>query len=285
MGINIGTNIQSLQARRQLTRTTANLDKVYERLSSGLRINKAADDAAGLAIADALKVDQRIASTAIRNANDGISAIAIADGALAEVGSILNRMAELSEQSANGVFSNNQRSALETEFQALGSEIERIAVTTEFNDIALISSENSLFLQVGFDSRSTSQISIDNTNATLSALGLIRNTGGRYSLLANTISDSQSASRLALDAVKQAVTSLAATRGLLGASESRLNSALSGLRISRLTFASAESQIRDNDVAEDAAELTRLGILQQSGASILSQANQQPSLALQLLGG
>ena len=126
MGIGIATNIASLQAQRRLAQATEKLGNTYERLSSGQRINKASDDAAGLAIADSLRADQRVATVAIRNANDGISTIAIADGALGEVGNVLPRLAELSEQSANGVFSTTQRSALQNEFSALGSEIERI---------------------------------------------------------------------------------------------------------------------------------------------------------------
>ena len=131
MSITIGSNISSLKAQRQLTKSTSSLSSTYSKLSSGMRINKASDDAAGLAIADSLKADQKIASVAIRNANDGISSIAIADGALSQVSDVLTRLAELAEQSANGVYSTDQRSALQNEFSALGSEIQRIALTTE----------------------------------------------------------------------------------------------------------------------------------------------------------
>jgi flagellin len=287
MAISLGTNIQSWQAQRQLNITGRALSTVYERLSSGKRINHAADDAAGLAIAEGLMIDQRIASVGIRNANDGISLISIADGALSDIGGVLNRMAELSEQSANGVFNNDQRSALQNEFQALGSEIQRIAVTTEFNDIVLLSAASNVVIQVGFNSASTAQISIANVNATLAALGLAapNSSAPSFSLLATTVLDSQSSSRLALDAVRTAITSLSANRGRLGGGESRLKTAISNLEIARESFAAAESQIRDADIAESAAELTRLGILQQAGAAVLSQANQQPQMALQLIGG
>lgn len=287
MGVTIGTNFQSLQAQRRLNNTSLGLSKVYERLSSGQRINIAADDAAGLAIADSLKADQRIASVAIRNANDGISVIAIADGALSEIGGILNRMGELAEQSANGVFNNVQRSALDREFSELGSEIQRIAVTTEFNSVKLLSTSQTVSLQVGFDSKSTSQINLKNVSGTLNKLGLTTTASGDglgYSVNAATISDAQSASRNALDSVRSAINSLSALRGSLGASESRLRSAINFLSVSRENFASAESQIRDTDVAADAAELTRLGILQQAGSAVLAQANQQPTLALSLIG-
>jgi flagellin len=286
MPVTLGSNISSLRAQRTVNLTSNGLANVYQRLSSGKRINKAADDAAGLAIADSLKADQRIASVAIRNANDGISTVAIADAALDQIGGVLSRLAELSEQSANGVYSSTQRSALANEFIALGSEIERIAVTTNFNGVALLSGTNDIALQVGFDSASTSQIVITNTQGTLQALGLA-STGASaltYSINASSSEEAQSASRNALDAVNAAIGSLASSRGKLGAAESRLNVAINNLTVARENFAAAESQIRDADVAQEAAELTRLGILQQAGSAILAQANQQPQLALSLIG-
>ena len=285
MAITIGSNIASLQAQRRLGQATDRLGSTYEKLSSGQRINKASDDAAGLAIADALRASQAVALVAIRNANDGISTIGIADSALGEIGNVLSRLAELSEQSANGVFSTTQRSALANEFTALSSEIERIAVTTAFNGVNLLSGNSQLTLQVGFNSTSTSQISYNGVQGTLAALGLAAaNTSSlTFSLNGITISEGQSASRLALDAVNAAIGSLASTRGVLGAAESRLRVAINNLSVARENFASAESRIRDVDVASEAAELTRLGILQQAGAAILAQANQQPALALSLL--
>jgi flagellin len=286
MPISLGNNISSLQAQRLLGRSSNQLANVFERLSSGQRINKASDDAAGLAIADSLKADQRIASVAIRNANDGISSIAIADSALGEIGSVLSRLAELAEQSANGVYTNNQRSALANEFVQLASEIERIATTTKFNGVSLLSGGAAINLQVGFDSGSTSQIGFANIAGTLQALGLAAQGSSvlTYSINAASSEASQSASRLALDAINGAISSLASNRGQLGATESRLRVAINNLEVSRENFSAAESRIRDADVASEAAELTRLGILQQAGAAVLAQANQQPSLALQLLG-
>jgi flagellin len=287
MPISIGLNVQSIQAQRQLSGTTTKLQRVYERLSSGQRINRAADDAAGLSIADSLRADQRIASVAINNANDGISVIAIADGALSEITNVLIRMSELAEQSANGTFSTSQRSALQTEFDLLGSEVQRIAITTEFNSVTLLSTNQTIVLQVGFDSKSTSQISLRNVTATLSTIGLSTDVSGQgigFSLNGINFSEAQSASRLALDAVRTAISSISTMRGALGSGESRLRTAINYLAIARENFGAAESQIRDADVAMEAAELTRLGILQQAGAAILTQANQQPSLALSLLG-
>ena len=285
MSITIGSNISSLRAQRQLTKSTSSLSSTYSKLSSGMRINKASDDAAGLAIADSLKADQKVASVAIRNANDGISSIAIADGALSQVSDVLTRLAELAEQSANGVYSTDQRSALQNEFSALGSEIQRIALTTEFNGVKLLSGGAGITLQVGFDSNADSQIAIRNVTGTLASLGIGDAAGAMtYSISGATIEAGQSASRAALDAVNNAIGSLAATRGNLGAVESRLTVTINNLEVAKENFASAESQIRDVDVASEAAELTRLNILQQAGASVLAQANQQPGIALSLLG-
>ncbi len=286
MAITIGSNNASLNAQRYLDRATARLNQSYERLSSGQRINRARDDAAGLAIAEVLKADQRIATVAIRNANDGISTVAIVDSALGEINGVLARLAELAEQSANGVFSSSQRSALQSEFEALGSEIERIANTTEFNGVKLLSGGASIAFQVGFSSASTSQVTFQGVQGTLAALGLA-NTGS--SALTYSVNDSsnvlgQSAARLALDAVRSAIGSLTTSRGVLGAVESRLQVSINNLQVVRENFAAAESRIRDVDVAAEAAELTRVGILQQAGAAVLAQANQQPGLALQLLG-
>ena len=158
MALTLGSNIASLKAQRTLAISTEGLSRTYERLSSGQRINRASDDAAGLAIADSLKADQRVAGVAIRNANDGISTIAIADSALGQIGDVLSRLSELAEQSANGTYSTAQRSALANEFVALGSEIERIATVTKFNGVVLLSGGNQIVLQVGFNSASTSQI-------------------------------------------------------------------------------------------------------------------------------
>jgi len=285
MGINIRTNIESLNAQRNLGATTGRLRTAYSRLSSGLRITKASDDAAGLAIAEQLRADSRIASVAIRNANDGISIISITDGAMGEITNIYIRMAELAEQSANGVFSTTQRSALQLEFAALGSEAERIAQTTEFNGLNLLVGGVQVTFQVGFDGLSNSQISYAGVAANLAAVGLATTgtTALLYSLNATTDVAAQVAARSSLDAINLAIGSLSRNRGTLGAAESRLNVTINNLQIARENFQAAESRIRDVDVASEAAELTRLNILQQAAAAVLAQANQQPALALSLL--
>lgn len=287
MALNIRTNVPSLAAQRNLSQTTDRLNTAYERLSSGLRINRASDDAAGLAIAESLKSDSRIATVGIRNANDGISIIGITDSAIGQIANVLSRLGELAQESANGVFSNPQRSALSLEFNALMSEVERIAYTTEFNGLKLLSGGGNVQFQVGFDGSSLSMIAYNGVQATLAAIGLAQSGTSTpiYSILSSSTDESQSASRLALDAIRAAITSVTRNRGTLGAAESRLTTTIENLRTARENFSNAESVIRDVDVAEESAELTRLNILQQAGTAILAQANQQPQLALQLLRG
>ena len=284
MAISIGSNITSLQAQRRLDQTGGKLSQAYNKLSSGYRINRGADDAAGLAIAESLKAQSRIAGQAIRNTNDGISTIAIADGALGEVSNILSRLAELASQAANGTLSTSQRSVVSNEFVALSSEIERIAQVTEFNGIKLLSGTNSITIQVGTGSTAASQIGYQNQLATLQGIGL-GSTGGAlvYSINGTTNDNAATAARLALDAVYAAIYSVGASRGVLGGIESRLSTAIANLGVARENLIAAESRIRDVDVAEEAANLTRLNILQQAGTAVLAQANQLPSLALQLL--
>jgi len=285
MTLNIRTNLASLSAQRALNASSRGLQTAFERLSSGLRINRAMDDAAGLAIAENLKADAKIASVAMRNASDGISIVAITDGAISSITNVLSRLAELAEQSANGVYENSQRSAIQLEFSALMSEIERIAVTTEFNGLKLLSGGGSVTFQVGFDGTSVSQVSYSGVQATLQALGLASSGSSvhLYSIQGATSEASQSAARLALDAINTAITSVTRNRGTLGAAESRLDLTIRNLQVARENFKGAESRIRDADVAAEAAELTRLTILQQASTAILAQANQQPQLALQLL--
>jgi flagellin len=284
VAISIGSNITSLQAQRRLDQTGNKLSQSFNKLSSGYRINRGADDSAGLAIAESLKAQSRIAGQAIRNTNDGISTIAIADGALGEVANILSRLAELASQAANGTLSTSQRSVVSNEFVALSSEIERIAQVTEFNGIKLLSGTNSVTIQVGTGSTAASQIGYQNQLATLQGIGLGNNGGALvYSINGTTNDNAATAARMALDAVYAAIYSVGASRGILGGIESRLSTAIANLGVARENLVAAESRIRDVDVAEEAANLTRLNILQSAGTAVLAQANQLPSLALQLL--
>jgi len=285
VAVTINSNIASLRAQRLLSLSTDRLSKTSEKLASGLRINSASDDAAGLAIADSLRSQSRIATVAIRNANDGISALSIADGALAAISNVLQRMAELSEQSANGTYQNLQRSPIQGEFIALASEIERIATVTRFNNIGLLSGGSSLTLQVGFDSGSNSQLRLDAIVGTLAGIRLAPNGSSQltYSVIASNEADSRQAALTALAAVTSAIETVSSTRGAVGAAESRLNVAVQNLQSARENINAAESRIRDVDVAVEAAELIRLQMLQKAGAAILTQANIQPNIAMKLL--
>ena len=285
MTITAASNIFSLRAQRQVQINSDALAKSYERLSSGLRINSAADDPAGLAMAASLGNTARVATAAIRNANDGISITSIADSALNEVSSILSRMAELATQSSNGAYVNTQRSALSSEFVALGSEIERIARTTTFNGLTLLSNSQSYGIQVGFTSGSDSVITIQQVSGTLSTLGLAASGSSAllFSINASSTGEAQSASQNALNAVNNAIVSLTSVRGLIGAAESRLSTAVSYLTNTRENLLAAEGRIRDADIAQETAEMTRLQVLQQAGTAVLAQANQEPARVLDLL--
>jgi flagellin len=286
MPVSINTNLASVRGQRAMANASEGLNRTFEKLSSGQRINRASDDAAGLAIAESLRINNRVATIAIRNAQDGISAIAITDGALSSITQILGRLAELAQQAGNGSYSGVQRSALQMEFETLGSEIERIAATTSYNGVTLLSGNQVVNFQVGFDGASTSQIVLDQRGgATLQRLGLaqVGTSAMSYSLSGTTTDFAQSAARQALAAINGAVVSVNALRGTLGTIEARLGSAITNLTTSRENTLAAEARIVDADVAVEAAELTRLNILQQAGSAVLAQANQQPQLAVQLL--
>lgn len=286
MGLGLKTNLASLDAQRNLKYSTGRVNQTFERLSSGLRINRSSDDAAGLGIAENLRGDARVATVAIRNANDGISLIGVADGAIGQISNILNRLLELAQQAANGSNGNEQRSALQNEFTALTSEIDRIAFTTKFDGFHILSSGDSIAFQVGFDGSSISEISFSGIRATLADLGLAQpgSSVPIYSLLAQTAIESQSAAGVAIDALRGAIFALNRNRGILGAAESRLEATIRKLQVARENFQNTGSVIMDADVAEEAAELARLTTLQQAGTALLAQANLQPRLVLSLLG-
>lgn len=285
MGISLGVNEGLLRANRQLNKTSDRLANSFARLSSGQRINKSGDDAAGLAVADSLAISSRLMQVALRNANDGISAVAIADNALSEIQNVLQRQAELAQQAANGFFTASQRSVLQSEFNDLASEVERIATGTSYNGVALLSGGAAVALQVGIDTTSISQLIINGVQGTLQQLGLAT-TGSSamvYSLSGATTVIAQSAAREALTAVNNAISSLSQRRGTLGVLETRLQTTISNLAVARENVVAAEGRIRDLDVAEEAANLTRLTILQQVGSAVAAQANQSSRIALSLL--
>ena len=274
MGLRVNTNVASLGAQRNLSNVTDRLQGNFSRLSSGLRIATAADDAAGLGISESLRSDIRSLSVAGRNAQDGLSLSQTAEGALGEVSNILGRLRELTVQANNGTLNSTDRDTLQTEFSALTSEIERISTDTEFNGISLLDgSETSVGIQVGLDSGQT--IGVNLVDVDLEALGLdttnIGSTGA---------ADPQTA----LDDIDGAIQAVNTARGTLGADQNRLSSAFRSIQSSRENLSAAESRIRDVDVASETADLTRNSILQQAATSILSQANTQPQIALSLLG-
>ena len=285
MALSILSNVASLRAQWQLTTASLSLEQTFERLSSGQRINRASDDAAGLAISASLRADIRLSTTALRNVNDGISLISIADGAMGEITSVLQRMAELAEQSANGTLNTRQRSPLQAEFTALAEEIERISSTTNFNGLPLLSGAANIILQVGIRADGNSRITISGVESTLESVLLARPGSANliYSINGATEAEAQVAARTALDAVYAAIQEVGSRRGLLGAAESRLNSTISNLSSAREALEQADSRIRDADIATESANAVRLRILQESAAAILAQANQQPALALRLL--
>lgn len=286
MSLSLRTNIPSISAQVEVSKTTSALSKAYERLSSGLRINSASDDPAGLALADKLRSDAIIANTALRNANDGLSLTNIAESAMDEIGNMLSRMAEVAEQSANGTYTNVQRSALSAEFLALGSEIERISKTTTFNNLTLLSNSSNISVQVGLDGTTNSRIIIAGVRSTLDSLGLAASGSERmlYSIITISTDGSQDASANALSAVRNAIGSLSNTRGILGAAESRLTYAITNLAVAKENYMAAESRVRDADVAQETADMIRLQVLQQAGIAVLAQANLQPEIVLKLLG-
>jgi flagellin len=285
MGLGLRTNLISLDAQRYLKQSTGRLSQIFERLGTGQRVNRSSDDAAGLGIAEGLRSDARVATVSIRNATDGISVISIADAALAQVGNILNRLLELAQQSASATYSNQQRSAMQSEYVALTSEIERIATVTEFDGNKLLLGGSTMAFQVGFDGSSLSSFVMSNVQATLTELGLAApgSSVPAYSLIAATEDESAEAARLAVEAITDAVTRLNRSRGSIGALQSRLQATIANLSVARESFQQSEGGIMDADVAEEAAEMAKATVQQQAGAALLAQANLQPRMVLELL--
>lgn len=280
MSLVINTNIASLNAQRNLATSTLNLNTSVQRLSSGLRINSAKDDAAGLAISEKLRAHTRSINQAIRNSQDGISVSQTAEGALSEIGGLLSRMRELAEQASNGSISASNRSDLDNEFQQLKTEIDRIATVTEFNGTKLIDGSqcaNGMTLQVGFQGTTDDRITVMSGLTSVhsgSALSLT----GNYSAI---ISAAQATSVLA--AIDSAISTVATRRATLGAIQNRLDTTISNLRVASENLTAADSRIRDADFAYETAQFTRNQILVQAATAILTQANVLPQAALQLL--
>ena len=285
MPIRIFNNIPSLNAQRILGLNNDRLSTSVERISSGIRINRAADDAAGLAISEALRSDIRALRQAVRNANDGISLINVTEGALNEQSGILIRLRELASQAATGTVGSTERQTIQLEFDALRLEIDRIANTPEFNGQKLVdgslastaSSSSHILIQVGLDSGVDSRINL-NTQINLTAVNA-------SSLLIAELSLTTAAGALtALDVVSTAISNVTQSRGKVGAVQNRLVRTISNLSISIENLQAAESAIRDADIAEEVALLTRNQILVQAATAMVGQANLIPQSELQLLG-
>jgi flagellin len=283
MSISVFTNYIALRLSGKLRQTTSELGDTFQRLSSGNRITKSADDPAGLALADKLRSDSRMMTMALRNANDALSLTNLADSAMAEISNILTRMSELTVQASSSTYTTAQRSAMQIEFTALGSEIDRVSSTTLFNSIKLLSESSNLVAQVGITGSSTATITLPSVVATLAALGIGNGTRLTYSLTDTTTTYAVSASQSAYSAIQTALDGLLLQRGTLGATSSRLSTAINSLSVARDVYTAAEAEIRDSDQASDSTTLVRLQVLQQSQTALLAQANQLPSLVLKIL--
>ncbi len=276
MPLVVNTNVASLDAQKNLSRTTSSLQKSFQRLSSGFRINSAADDAAGLGVSEGLKSRIRSFTVAERNTNNAISMVRTAEGGLGEISGIVLRMRELAVQSANGDLSSTDSDFLQTEFGLLKEEITRLANTTEFNGKDLLAgTQGSTAFQVGINTTVDDTISVDFGGVDLSSLGL---SGIVIS------GSSQSNATTAIDAVDGALTEVSTRRSTFGAAQNRLSIAAANSQTIRTNLEAANSAIRDVDVAEETSVLARSQVLLQAGTSILAQANQSPQLALSLLG-
>ncbi len=270
MGLRINTNIAALNTSRVLNRSTTALNKNLQRLSSGLRINSAADDAAGLAIAENFRSVVRGTQVAQRNAQDGVSLVQTAEGALSETTNILQRMRELAIQAANGTQSTVNRAALDQEVSQLLEQIDDIALDTEFNGVRVLSAAQTITLQTGPQQGETLAITLN---------GAKTNDLGVNAVTISTMADAVSAIS-SIDVALQSVNSL---RGTLGAVQNRLEFTINTLAIQEENSTASESAIRDADIARETSSFTRNQILVNAGTSVLAQANLVPQTALQLL--
>jgi flagellin len=273
MSVRINTNVASMTVQRNFEEVSNRLQGNYSRLSSGLRIATAADDAAGLGVSERMRATISSLTVAHRNTQDGLSMGETAEGSLQQVDNTLVRMRELAVQSANGTLSSADRTTIDTEFQQLVQEIDRISGQTDFNGIVLLDgSQATVDIQVGVDAGDTISLSLPDTSAATLNIDTLDVTNVTNASAAITAIDA------AVDTVNDA-------RGQLGAQQNRLTTTMSSILSARDNLAAAESRIRDVDVASESADLTRNTILQQAAASVLAQANVQPQIALQLLRG
>ncbi len=284
MPVYVNTNISSLRAQRSLGRNQGAQDQSLHRLSTGLRINSAADDSAGLAISEKFKSQIRSLEQAQRNANDGISLIQVAEGSLAEMGDMLKRMRELAIQSANGTLTDSDRGFLQGEFNELVKEMARISSTTEFNGRKLLNGSASagVSFQVGINDTADDRITVSIANVGPDKLGSSAGAAASTKINAQSISQASSAQGT-LSIIDEALVQLSEVRSVLGAVQNRLTRSIENIGSSVENLSAANQRIRDVDVARETSSLTRNQILVQAGVSVLSQANSSPQVALSLL--
>jgi flagellin len=275
MSMFVRTNVSSLEAQRHLSHTQLEQSKSFQRLSSGYRINTAADDAAGLGITESMNAQVKSYMVAERNANDGISMAETADGAAAQIHTILTRLRELAVQSSNGALQAGDRTNLQTEFTALSAEIDRIASVTKFNGVNLLSgASTAVDFQVGIGTSVNDRITVNFGGVSAAGLGV-----------AASAVDTFANAQAAITAVDTAISTLSTQREGFGSAVNRLQLSVSNLQAVRTNLSAAHSRIKDVDVAEETAALARVQVLAQAGTSVLAQANQTPQLALSLLKG
>jgi flagellin len=276
MSLTIPTNVASLEAQKNLSRNQAALAQSFNRLSSGFRINSAADDAAGLAISESMKTQIRSYVVSERNANDAISMVQTAEGALGEVQDIGARMRELAVQASNGSATAIDRGYMNTEYSQLKEEVTRIQGSAKFNGKALLqTTASSILFQVGLNNTASDHLTV--TFGGFALTSLVAST--------NTLAGSTASSALAaLSVIDGAMTTISTQRAKYGASMNRLGVVTSSIQTMRLNITAANSRIRDVDVAEETSMLARNQVLSQAGVSVLSQANQIPQMAMSLLG-
>lgn len=275
MALTIQTNVPSLETQKNLGKTQMALARSFTRLSSGFRVNTAADDAAGLAISESMKSQIRSYSVAERNANDAVSMTQTAEAALGEMHSVLGRMRELAMQGSNGPFTAADRGYLDTEFQDLQDELTRIQASSKFNGKQLLAqTASNITFQIGLDNTASDQLAV-----TFGGLGLT-------TLLANSTSIAGATTGnalVALGRIDGALSTISTQRARYGAAMNRLEITVSSIQTMRVNLSAANSRIRDVDVAEETAHLTKNQVLAQSGVAVLAQANQLPQLSLSLL--
>lgn len=282
MAQTINTNTMSLNAQRNLATNQASQATTMQRLSSGLRVNSARDDAAGLAIAERMQSQVRGMNVAIRNANDAVSMAQTAESALGRVGDNLQRMRELAVQAANETNTEKDRTNLNQEYVELASEVKRVLTSTKFNDISLLDTDASLTFQVGANNENDNKVSMSRTNLTGGTMQQVMNVIDNTSTAG--IGGASSAQALtAMDNLDDAINEVTTARAKFGASANRFDSVISALQTSSENAASARGRIMDADFAVETANLSRTNILQQAGSAMLAQANQMPQQVTNLL--